>query len=160
MDIILIIIGIVILLTGIAGCILPVIPGPLVAFGALIVLNLARDWEAFGLLFMFIMAGGAILMTLLDYFVAMAGAKKYGATRVGVWGSVIGMILGIIVIPPWGIIIGALAGAIIGETLTGRNTSDAMRVGWGVLIGNVAGIALKLAYCLVVMFFYIKAMFV
>ncbi|MDY6825514.1 MAG: DUF456 domain-containing protein [Thermodesulfobacteriota bacterium] len=157
---VLIIIGIFVVLAGLAGCILPVIPGPIVAYIALIILNLAKGWEAFGLGFMLVMAGGAVLMTLLDFFVSMVGARKYGAAKAGIWGSVIGMIVGIFIIPPWGIFIGALAGAIIGEALTGRQTTEAMRVGWGVFMGNVAGIALKLAYCMVVLFFYLKEMFV
>jgi len=158
LTVILIVIGLLVALIGLAGCILPVIPGPVVSYLSLLVLSLARGWEPFSLTFLLIMAGAAALMTVLDYFVAAAGAKKYGASSAGVWGSVIGMILGIFLIPPWGILLGAIAGAVIGELAVGKKTGQAIRAGWGVIIGNVVATALKLGYCFVVLFFYLKEM--
>ncbi len=155
----LIVLGLLIALLGLAGCILPVIPGPVVAYVSLLFISLASGWEAFSVTFLLIMAAGAILMTLLDYVVAAAGAKKYGASSPGVWGSVIGMLLGIFFFPPWGILIGAIAGAFIGELFVGKKTGEALRAGWGVVVGNIFGIALKLGYCFLVLFFYIKALF-
>lgn len=156
---ILIFIGIICALVGLAGCLLPVIPGPAVSYLALLIVGLARDWEPFSLTFLLIMAVFAVLMTALDSFVALAGAKKYGAAKAGLWGSVIGMLIGLVFFPPLGIFIGALAGAVIGEIITGKKTREAFRVGWGVFIGNLTGIVLKMAYCLVVLFFCIKGIF-
>jgi len=157
-SILLIIIGLLAALAGLAGCILPVIPGPRVAFLSLIILNLAKDWQAFSLLFLLVMAVIAILMTVLDYVVSMAGAKKYGASKAGIYGSVIGMIIGMISFPPLGIFIGALLGAIICEILIGKKTGEAIRVGWGIFVGNFIGMALKLAYCIMILFFFIIEM--
>ncbi len=154
----LIVISFLTTLVGIAGCVLPFIPGPLVSFLSLVILNLAKEWQAFSLTFLLVMAGIAILMTLLDYVVSAAGARRYGASKPGVWGSVIGMIIGIFWFPPWGIFIGALIGAVVCEIAVGKNTRQALRVGWGVFIGNFFGIALKLAYCLMILFFLIKTM--
>jgi hypothetical protein len=87
------------------------------------------------------------------------GAKKYGASKFGLWGSVIGMIIGIFFIPPWGIIVGAFIGALMGELASGKTGRSALRAGWGILVGNVLGVGLKLAFTVVVLFFYIKEMF-
>ncbi len=153
------IIGILVALVGIAGCLLPVIPGPLVSYAALLIIGLAESWESFSLTFLLIMAAGAVLMTLLDYFVSVAGAGKYGASRAGLWGSVVGTLVGLIFFPPLGIFIGALLGAVAGEMFSGKNTRESLRVGWGVFVGNLVGIGLKFAYCLVVLFFCIKEIF-
>lgn len=155
LSILLIIIGFLICLVGLAGSILPVIPGPLVSFLSLIILNWAKDGQAFSFLFLLAMAALAIIMTFLDYVVSMAGAQKYGASKAGLWGSVAGMIIGILFFPPLGIFIGALAGAVVGEVLDGKQTRQAVRVGWGVLVGNFVGLVLKLAYSLMIFFFFI-----
>ncbi len=146
-------------LVGLAGCILPVIPGPLVSYLALLILSLAQNWEPFSTVFLLVMAVAAVGMTVLDYFVSLAGAKKYGATKFGLWGSVIGMLIGLFFFPPLGILIGALMGAMAGELMVGKDTMEALKVGWGVFVGNLVGTALKLGYCLLVLFFYIKGLF-
>ena len=153
------ILGLFIALAGLAGCILPVIPGPSLGFLALIILSWAKDWKPFSWTFLAIMGGLTILVTILDYVVPAIGAKKYGASKPGVWGSVVGMITGLLFFPPWGMIVGAFAGALAGELLAGREGKRALRIGWGVFVGNMAGIGLKLALCGVMLFFYIKEMF-
>lgn len=105
------------------------------------------------------MAVLTILVTVLDYVVPAVGAKKYGASKAGLWGSILGMLLGIVFFPPWGMLIGAFAGAMAGELLAGRKGKTALRAGWGVFVGNMAGIGLKLALCTVMIFYYIKEMF-
>jgi uncharacterized protein YqgC (DUF456 family) len=77
----------------------------------------------------------------------------------GIWGSVIGMIIGILFFPPWGILIGAFAGAILGEILMGKKAPSALRAGWGVFIGTIVGTGLKMAVSIVMLFYYIKEMF-
>ena len=90
------------------------------------------------------MAVITIVITALDYIVPALGAKKFGASRYGFWGAVIGMILGIIYAPPFGMIIGAFLGAIVGEMLKGKQTYEALKAGWGVFAGIMFGIIIKL----------------
>ena len=99
------------------------------------------------------------MVSALDYVVPSIGAKKAGASKIGIWLSIIGMVLGIFFFPPWGIFFGAFIGGVIGEVWAGREGKEALRVGWGILWGNMIGIGLKLAYSSMVMFFYIKEMF-
>lgn len=157
--IVLIILGLLVALTGLVGCILPVVPGPPLSFIALVLLSIAKHWKAFSPLFLYIMAALTILVTVLDYVVPAVGAKKYGASRLGIWGSIIGMFVGILFFPPWGMIFGAFLGALLGELIVGKEGKQALRAGWGVFVGNMISIGLKLSLSFVMLFYYIKAMF-
>lgn len=157
--IVLIILGLLFALIGLVGCILPVIPGPPLSFFALIILSYAKNWEPFSSTFLIIMAGLTIVVTILDYVVPASGAKKYGASKLGVWGSIIGMLFGLFFFPPWGMLIGALGGALAGELAGGKEGKKALRAGWGVFVGNMVSIGLKLAFSGVILFFYVKEMF-
>ncbi len=157
--IILIIIGFILIIIGIIGCIVPGIPGPPISFLALIFLSIAKHWEPFSVTFLMAMAGLTIVVTVLDYIVPAAGAKKFGASKYGFWGSIIGMILGIIYAPPLGMIIGAFIGAFIGELLVGKRSLDAIKAGWGVFAGVMVGTILKLIVSGVMTFYFIKALF-
>ncbi len=158
MDAVIIVIGLILALTGMIGCILPIIPGPAFSFLALILLSWTKNWQVFSQAFLIVMGSLTVILMILDYIAPALGAKKYGASKSGLWGSAIGMIIGIFFIPPWGIIVGAFVGALVGELLAGKSGKKALRAGWGILIGNVLGIGLKLAFTTVVLFYYIKAM--
>ncbi|MBN1275884.1 MAG: DUF456 domain-containing protein [Deltaproteobacteria bacterium] len=151
--------GLIISLTGLIGCILPVIPGPPLSFLALLILSFAEDWQPFSFRFLTIMGVLTVIVTLLDYVLMSAGAKKFGASKTGVWFSIFGMITGIFLFPPWGILLGALAGAITGELLSGRTGSMALRAGFGVFVGNIMGVGLKLALSGIMLFFYVTELF-
>jgi len=144
--IVLIILGLLFAVIGLIGCILPIIPGPPLSFFALIILSYAKNWEPFSAIFLIIMAGLTIVVTILDYVVPAIKAKKYGASKLGVWGSIIGMLFGLFIFPPWGILIGAITGALAGELAGGKKGKKALRAGWGVFVGNIMGIGLKLAF--------------
>jgi uncharacterized protein YqgC (DUF456 family) len=154
-----IILGLILALIGLIGCVLPVIPGPVLSFVSLIILSFAKDWEPFSAVFLIIMAALMILVSVLDYIVPAIGAKKSGASKAGIWLSVIGMIMGIFFFPPWGIFIGAFMGGVMGEILSGQNGKEALKVGWGIFLGNMISIGFKLAYASMVIFFYVKEMF-
>jgi len=159
MTIALIILGLLIALIGFIGCILPVIPGPPLSYAALIILSLAKQWEPFSIAFLIIMGALMLAVSLVDYVFPAIGAKRYGASKAGVWFSIIGMLVGIFFIPPWGMFIGAFAGALIGELLVGKGGKKALQAGWGVFVGNMVSIGFKLAFSGVVIFFYVKEMF-
>lgn len=155
----LIILGLLIALIGLIGSILPVIPGPPLGYAALIILSVAKQWEPFSVTFLIIMGALMLAVSLVDYVFPAIGAKRYGASKAGVWCSVVGMLVGIFFIPPWGMFIGAFAGAVIGELAFGKGEQGALRAGWGVFIGTMVGTGFKLAFCGVCIFFYVKGMF-
>ena len=125
------------------GSILPVLPGPPIAYGAVLLLDWANgwvlSWREHATLIAVIM-----LATALDYVVPAMGAKKFGASKLGIRMSLVGMLIGF-VFPPWGLLIGAAAGAIMGELMAGKREREAIRAAVGVLAGTIAGTMLKLA---------------
>jgi len=100
-----------------------------------------------------------IVVSVLDYLVPAGGAKKYGASKLGVWGSIVGMPLGLFFFPPWGILIGGIVGALVGEMLAGKEAEKAFRASWGIFVGYMVSTGLKLVFSGILFFFYIKEMF-
>ncbi len=157
--VILIAAGLILALVGIIGCILPFVPGPPLSFLSLIILSWAKHWEPFSFTFLLTMGILTLLLTVLDYIIPASGAKRYGASKEGIWGSVIGMPLGLIFFPPWGIILGGVAGAFLGEIISGKKGNKALQASWGVLLGYFTTVGLKLLFCSVVLFFYLSKIF-
>ncbi|HPG41965.1 MAG TPA: DUF456 domain-containing protein [bacterium] len=159
MTIFLVIIGLIVSLVGLAGCIVPFIPGPPLSFLALIILSLAKEWQPFSVEFLIIWAVITIFVSVFDNIAPVLGAKKYGASKTGVWLSVAGMLIGLMFFPPWGIIIGTFLGAFAGELISGKKKDHALKAGWGVFVGTLVGVGLKLAASAVMLFYYIIKMF-
>ena len=156
MEITLVILGLLLSLMGLIGSVFPAVPGPPLSFLALLVLSYAKNWEPFGTTFLIAAACITVVVIVLDYAVSALGAQKYGASKYGIGGSVLGMLIGIFFFPPLGMILGAIGGAFVGELLAGKATSEALKAGWGVFIGNLMGTGIKLAFCGIALFFYVK----
>ena len=154
-----IILGLLLALAGVFGCVFPIIPGPPLAYLALIIISWAKGWEPFGATFLIIMACLTLLVTISDYLLPAIKAKKYGASRLSLWVSMVGMVGGLFFFPPWGMIIGAFVGAVVGELFVGSKGKKALRAGWGVFVGNMLSTGLKLGFSGVMLFFYIREMF-
>jgi uncharacterized protein YqgC (DUF456 family) len=159
MTITLVILGLIVALAGLIGCIVPVIPGPPLSYASLFILSIAKKWEPLSVTFLIAVGAAMVAVILLDYVFPIVGAKRFGASKTGVWCSLIGMLVGVFFIPPWGIFIGAFAGAVLGEFVLGKKGKEALRAGWGVFAGTMLGIGFKLAFSGVVLFFYVKEMF-
>ena len=156
--IVLIILGFIVLILGLIGCIIPAIPGPPLNFFALILLEIATHGNAFTTNELIFWGVLTVVVTALDYIIPVMGAKKYGATKAGVWGSILGMLIGLIFFPPFGMLVGTFLGAVGGELIAGKNSPDAIKSGWGVFIGTILGIGIKLAASGVMSFYFIKAL--
>lgn len=159
MSIALFILGLLLGLAGIIGCILPIIPGPPISYIGLLLVAWGRGWEKPSVTFLVIMAIVTILATVLDYVLPAVGAKKFGASKWGITGSVIGMLVGIFFIPPFGMVIGTFLGAVVGELARGRENSEALKAGWGVFIGTISATAVKLGACGVMLLAAVIAIF-
>ncbi len=154
MDIILIIIGFLLMLIGIAGSILPVIPGTPISWLGLIVLYLSPsipfDWT-----FIIITGVVAILIYIMDYIIPAIGTKKFGGSRAGAWGTIIGLFVGILAPIPFGILIGPFVGALIGEMAFNQTQGpQAVKAAFGSFIGFLASTFMKLfATCIFLLLF-------
>lgn len=145
MDILLIILGALCMIIGLAGCFLPVIPGPPVAYAGLLLLHFtdkAQFTTAQLLTWLFVV----VLLQVLDYFIPMLGSKYSGGSRWGTRGCLIGTVAGLFFMP-WGIILGPFLGAFLGELLGGRETGQALKSGLGSLLGFLFGTVLKCVVC-------------
>lgn len=154
MDTLLIIIGFVLLIGGVAGCVLPVIPGPPLSFAALLLLHFTARVDI-PLIIMIILGAATLIVTILDYIIPLWGTKKFGGSKAGVRGATAGLIVGLF-LGPLGIIIGPFAGAVIGEMLAGSDRNLAFKAGIGSFLGFLTGVGLKLIVSLLIAFYFVK----
>ena len=143
MDILLLLLGFFFMILGLIGAFLPVLPGPVTGWVGLLLLHLTKaipqDWTFLG-----ITLAIAIIIWLLDYVIPAMGTKKFGGSKYGVYGTTIGLIVGLIFFPPFGIIIGPFAGALIGELMYDSNDSKrAFKAAFGSFIGFLFSTGLK-----------------
>ena len=143
MDYLLIFLGIVFIIGGILGSVLPFLPGPPLSFTGLLLLHFTEDYQ-FSRRFLIIWAVITAITYLIDYFIPIWGTKRFGGSRQGIWGSIIGLIAGIFFFPPFGIIIGPFAGAVLGELVAGKTSSAAFRAGVGSFVGFLIGTLIQL----------------
>ena len=143
---------------GLAGLVLPAIPGaPLIFFGLLLA-AWTEDFVYVGLWTIVILAVLALLTYSIDLWATMFGAKKFGASKYAVIGAVLGSIVGIFLGFP-GIIFGPFIGAVVGELLAQKDLRQATRSGIGATIGLVLGAALKLAMAFAMIGFFLTVRF-
>jgi uncharacterized protein YqgC (DUF456 family) len=153
-------IGSILIILSLIGCFVPALPGPPLSFIALLLLAIVQGFAApLTSKIILIMLLATIVVSILDYMVPAAGAKKYGASKWGIWGSILGMIIGILYFPPLGMILGAFLGAVAVEMLVGKSSRAALKAGWGVFIGTLFGTILKLIASAVMTYYFIWALF-
>ena len=139
------VLGTLLVLAGLAGCIVPALPGPPIAFAALLLISWAGAWELYQVWLLVLMGVLAAAAAVLDNVLPALTSRRSGAGKAGVWGSVIGMLLGTVFFPPFGTIIGAFAGALAGELLVKREDSRPLKAALGVFSGTLMAITVKLA---------------
>jgi len=154
----LLIIGSILAVIGVVGSIIPALPGPVLGYGALILLYFAKGPASISLLSLGIFAALLIFVTLFSYIAPIWGARFSGASRHGMIGACIGAILGFIFFLPLGIFIGAFAGAVIGELSTGKDGSTALKAGIGTLLGSIMVICLQTIFALAMAGFFFYAL--
>lgn len=151
--------GSLLLLLGLLGCVLPVLPGPPLSFAALLLLALVHHFSApLTSTLIIVFAIATLIVTALDFVIPSLGAKKYGTSKWGVWGSVTGMVLGFVFFPPFGMLIGAFLGAVALELLISKRRGDALRAGWGVFVGALTAMVLKLTASGAMTYYFIRAL--
>jgi uncharacterized protein len=155
MDTVWLILGVLLMVGGLAGCILPFLPGPPLCYLALLIQQLRAE-PPYTSKFLVVWAVVTLLITGLDYVIPIYGTKKFGGSQYGVWGCVIGLIAGLW-LGPIGIIIGPFLGAFLGEWIASSNSDQALRAAWGSFLGFLVGTLLKLIACFVMIYYFIAA---
>ncbi|MGC6438825.1 MAG: DUF456 domain-containing protein [Flavobacteriaceae bacterium] len=142
MDIFLIIIALFLMILGILGSFLPMLPGPITSWLGFLMLKFSTLIEISNL-FLIITLIIALLIWVLDYFIPALGTKKFGGSKYGIIGTTLGLIIGIISPIPGGIIIGPFLGALIGELFNRADSETALKAAFGSFLGFITSTFLK-----------------
>lgn len=147
-DILIVLSGLILIVLGMIGSFLPVLPGPPVAWLGLLALYFT---QAIPVSFTLLVITGilALIMFILDYIIPAVGTKRFGGSRAGAIGTTIGLIIGLIALGPLGVIIGPFVGAFVGEM--GFNQSDsktAVKAATGSVLGFLASSFMKFVVCI------------
>ncbi|MBB4129454.1 DUF456 domain-containing protein [Xanthomonas sp. 3075] len=131
-------------LVGLAGVVLPALPGLPLVLAGLLVAAWADGFNHVGWIPLVVLGVITALSFVVDFLATLYGAQRVGASKLALWGSVIGAIVGIFFMPI-GLFVGPFAGAWIGEYHQTRKTGQATKVGIGTWLGIMLGTATKLA---------------
>ncbi len=147
----------IIFMLGLAGSLLPVVPGALIVWLGVITHRLRMGAEDSITWKIVIITGVLTLLgQVADFVMGIWGARKFGASWKGAVGAFIGAFVGFIVPPPlfW-LIVGPILGAVIGELAAGRSFRDGGKAGIGTVVGGILAFALKfgISVCVIALFF-------
>lgn len=143
-SIILWIIGAILTFTGLAGLLLPLVPGAPLLFLGLLFGAWAEDFRYIGMWTLLFLAALAALTYVVEFVASILSVKRYGGSRRAMVGAAMGGIVGIFLGIP-GILLGPFVGAVIGELSLQRSFDESSRAGFGTVVGLAIGVAGKLA---------------
>ena len=124
MDTFLIVLAGIFLFTGLAGCAISKLPGIMLCYLGIVILQYSSIAE-FSVHFFIKWGVLVIAVQGLDYLIPAWGNRKFGGSKKGVWGSLLGILVGIY-FGTWGIVLGAIVGAFIGELVAGKESNYAI----------------------------------
>ncbi|MGI6679020.1 MAG: DUF456 domain-containing protein [Dehalobacterium sp.] len=151
------VIAIIFFVAGFLGTLLPILPGAILIFLGMLIYGFMTGFAALDLTFFVLQGLVLIIIFLVDYIASAAGTKRYGGSKQAVWGSIIGTILGVIVLGPVGIIIGPFLGAVVVELFRGIKMVQAVRTGFGTIMGVLGGTLVKLgAEIIMIVYFFMR----
>jgi len=136
--------AVLLVLVGIAGIILPALPGIPLVFAGLLLAAWADDFAHVGWLPLTVLGLLTLASFAVDILATVAGAQRVGASRKALWGTFVGSIVGLFFMPI-GLFVGPLAGALLGEYWHTRELGRSTKVGLATWLGILLGFALKLA---------------
>lgn len=144
-------------IAGVAGSVLPVLPGAILIWVGMLLYGILTKFTTLNTFFFIGQALAVVLVYAVDYLAGIVGVKRFGGSRYAVYGSLAGVVFGIIIMGPAGIIFGPFIGAIAGELLNRQQLNTAIRSGIGTLVGLLGGTLLKLAIevTMIIWFFWV-----
>ena len=157
-EIILVILAFLLLLAGLTGAIVPVLPGPPLSYAGLLLLQ----WSGYGgftSAFLWIWAAITVVVTIADQFLPAWMARRFGGSRSAMRGALLGLLAGMF-FPPLGLIIGPFFGALAGELIHDRTDSvKALKVAFGAFLAFLFGTGVKLIISSMMIYYAIRAFF-
>jgi uncharacterized protein len=144
MSVLIWILAVLLIVAGIAGLVLPALPGPALLFAGLLVAAWAEGFMHVGTTTLVVLGVMAAIASLADFVAGAFGARRYGASPRSIAGAAVGAVVGLFFGLP-GLLLGPFAGALLGELSARRDLLAAGRAGLGATIGFILGTAAKLA---------------
>ena len=144
---------------GVAGTVLPVLPGAILVFGGIALAAWIDDFARIPVWLLLLLAVLTAMAWVVDYLAAAAGAKRAGASKLAIIGAAIGTLAGIFS-GLWGLLFMPLAGAAIGEYVAQRDLRRAGKVGLATWIGLLLGTAVKVALVFAMVGIFVFALLV
>ena len=144
------------LLIGFIGCVVPVLPGPIIGYCGLLVLIPTERCPS--TLILVTMGLVVAAVTIAEYVVPAIGAKKFNCSRWGTFGCFVGTIIGLFFVPI-GILVGPFLGAFLGELIAMKPFGAALKGGLGAFLGFLSGVFLKILACIAMAFVYLMLVF-
>lgn len=138
------IIGVILTVSGMAGLLLPLIPGAPLLFLGLLFGAWAEGFRYVGVWTLLLLATMTALTYVVEFIASVLGVNKYGGSKRAMIGAALGGVAGLFLGIP-GILVGPFVGAVIGELSLQRNLDQASRAGFGTVVGLAIGVAGKLA---------------
>ena len=140
------------LLLGIIGCFLPIIPGPPISYCGLLIFHFFSSYSIDKNVLL-LMAFLVISVTIFDLWAQIYLVKKFGGSKKAINGSIIGLIIGVVFLPPFGIIIGPFIGAFIGAVFEENSYGiKAIKIALGALTGFFVGTFFKFSVCVYIIY--------
>lgn len=148
------ILAFLIVLIGLAGVVVPALPGIPIMFAGLMLAAWSTGFEPVGWGTLGVLGALTVLSVMIDFLSAAFGAKRQGASPRAFWGATLGAVVGLF-FGLVGIVIGPFIGAVAAEFAAGSGAQQAGRSGYGVWIGLVLGTAAKLAIAFLMLGIYL-----
>jgi hypothetical protein len=149
MEALLLILAAVLVIGGIIFAVLPPLPGPVLSYAAIWVTHFSSEDARFSVFWLIVFGVMTATVTAFDVLMPAIATKKFGGTKAGVWGGLIGTVVGIMTPIPFGIIWGPLLGAIVGDLIGGNQIRAAVKSGFGSFIGFVIATFFKVVVCII-----------
>ena len=142
---------IIALVIGLAGTVLPMLPGLGMMVLALLVYSYYDSWQTFPIWYIVVMAFIALLGIGIDHLAAALGTKRFGVSSRGFWGAVVGGLLGGLIFHLPGLLIGAIIGTVAMELYQKRTLKQFFSAATGVLVGTAVGMAVQFGLGLLIL---------
>ena len=146
---ILVIIFSILLLPGLIGAVIPIIPSVPWMFAVALIFSIIDKFEHLHWWELLILGVLAVISIISDNLSGIVGARGTGASRWGIVGGLIGGLVGLLFFPPFGAIIGMIIGVVVLEIIYSRRQQKALKSAAGVIIGNLANIIINLVLCFI-----------
>lgn len=158
LSIVLMVLGALLILTGLAGIVLPAMPGVPLVFVGMLLVAWGEGFQHLGWGWMSVLATLMALSVLVDFLAGIVGAKRVGASRWALLGAALGTLAGFFFGLP-GIVLGPFIGAIAGELLHSRHAGTAAKVGIGTWVGLLLGTVAKVSIAFLMLGLFALAFF-